>query len=318
MGAPMLDYKDYIYAVYQERGFSRAAQKLHVSQPWLSSVIKKTEQELQLPLFDRSTTPISLTEAGRYYIEQIERISQIEEEMRQRFAQLRMLSGATLHIGSSMFFCTYVLPTLLKEFREQNPQITLTFSEGSTRALTEKLLRGELDLILEVEKVEHRQITTELWAGEEVVLAVPARYGINKSLEPYRYTFDEFLRRNEPGCKKPPVPLRRFAKEPFLLLDRENDVHRRSLQICQNAGFTPEIKLLLTQMMTAYYLVCEGQGVTFLRSTIPEYVAPTESVVFYQLDDPLAARSIYLSYAARGTTDVQRQLIDFMESKCTL
>ena len=311
----MLDYKDYIYAVYRHRNFSKAAQELHVSQPWLSSAVKKTEQELKLPLFDRSTNPISLTEAGRYYIEQVERISAIEEEMRQRFAQMQAVSKATLHIGSSMFFCTYVLPSLLADFREQYPQITLTFTEGSTCALTEKLVRGELDLILEVEQVEERQITTVPWATEEVMLAVPAKYKINRSLSEYCYTFDKFLKRNEPGGRKPPVPLRQFAGEPFLLLNAENDVHRRSLQICQNAGFTPEIKLLLTQMMTAYYLVSEGQGVSFLRSTIPEYVAPTESVVFYQVDDPLATRSIYLSYASRSTTRVRQQLIDYMESR---
>lgn len=314
----MLDYKDYIYAVYRHRNFSKAAQELHVSQPWLSSAVKKTEQELKLPLFDRTTNPVSLTEAGRYYIEQIERISAIEEEMRQRFSQMRAASGATLHIGSSMFFCTYVLPTLLKDFREQYPQVTLTFTEGNIRALTERLLRGELDLILEVERVEEKQITTVPWASEEVALAVPAKYPINKALSEYCYTFDEFLKRNEPGCQKPPVPLKRFEKEPFVLLNGENDIHRRSMEICRNADFTPQIKLLLTQMMTAYYLVCEGQGVTFLRSTIPEYVAPTESVVFYQLDDPLSTRSIYLSYAKRGMTDVRRQLIEFMESKCVL
>ena len=62
----MTDYKEYIYAVYQEKSFSKAAQKLYVSQPWLSSTVKKVEQEVGLPLFDRSTTPISLTEAGAY------------------------------------------------------------------------------------------------------------------------------------------------------------------------------------------------------------------------------------------------------------
>lgn len=314
----MLDYKDYIYAVYRHRNFSKAAQELHVSQPWLSSAVKKTEQELQLPLFDRTTNPISLTEAGRYYIEQIERISAIEEEMRQRFAQMQAVSKATLHIGSSMFFCTYVLPSLLNDFREQYPQIALTFTEGDTRALMDKLARGELDVVLEVENVEQKQVTTVPWATEEVMLAVPAKYKINKALSEYCYTFDEFLRRNEPNSRKPSVPLQRFEKEPFILLNAENDVHQRSLQLCQNAGFTPEIKLLLTQMMTAYYLVCEGQGISFLRSTIPEYVAPTESVVFYQIDDPLAERSIYLSYVKHGMTDVRRQLIEFMESKCEL
>lgn len=314
----VLDYKDYIYAVYRHRNFSKAAQELHVSQPWLSAAVKKTEQELKLPLFDRTTSPISLTEAGRYYIEQIERITAIEEEMKNRFAQMRAVSGATLHIGSSMFFCTYVLPSLLSDFRQENPQITLTFTEGDTRALVEKLARGELDMILEVESIEQKHITTVPWASEEVILAVPAKFRINQSLAEYCYTFDEFLKRNEPGGRKPPVPLKRFAKEPFILLNEENDIHQRSLQICHNAGFTPEIKLLLTQMMTTYYLVCEGQGVSFLRSTIPEYVAPTESVVFYQVDDPLATRSIYLSYVRRGTTNVRQQLIEYMESRCLL
>ena len=57
----MTNYKEYIYAVYQEKGFSKAAQKLYVSQPWLSATIKKAEQELGLPLFDRSTNPISVS-----------------------------------------------------------------------------------------------------------------------------------------------------------------------------------------------------------------------------------------------------------------
>lgn len=58
----MTDYKEYIYAVYQEKSFSKAAKKLYVSQPWLSATVKKVEQELDVRLFDRSTTPISLTE----------------------------------------------------------------------------------------------------------------------------------------------------------------------------------------------------------------------------------------------------------------
>lgn len=78
----MLNYKEYIYAVYQEGSFSKAAQKLYVSQPWLSSVVKKVEQEIKTPIFDRSTTPISLTPAGQYYIQQVEKVMNIEEDMR--------------------------------------------------------------------------------------------------------------------------------------------------------------------------------------------------------------------------------------------
>lgn len=308
----MLNYKEYIYAVYQERSFSKAAQKLYVSQPWLSSVVKKVEQEIKTPIFDRSTNPISLTSAGQYYIQQVEQVMNIEEEMRRHFAQLSS-QETQLHIGSSMFFCTYVLPRLFQEFREENPQITLTLTEGGGNSMTEKLLNHKLDFFLEAEPLQkNEKIQSVAWCMEEIVLAVPARFSINKQLSQYCYSFDELLKRNEPGKKKPAVPLEAFRDEPFLLLQPGNDSYQRSMQLCEHAGFTPKVSVFLTQMMTAFYLVCEGQGVSFLRSTIPEYVTPTESVVFYQLDDPIATRAIYLSSLRQHANPVQQKLLDFM------
>lgn len=225
----MLDYKEYIYEIYREQSFSRAAAKLYVSQPWLSSVVKKVEQELKTPLFDRTTSPISLTPAGRYYIEQVEKVMAIEKEMRQYFSELAEAGRTELHIGSSMFFCTYVLPRLLEEFRAMYPQITLTFTEGGSR---------------------------------ELLLAVPAKFPVNHGLEAYRYTFQELLERHEQGKRKKPVPLKAFKDEPFLLLNQENDSYRRSMAFCRRAGFEPKVSAFLSQMMTAYYLVCEGAGVT--------------------------------------------------------
>jgi len=309
----MTNYKEYLYAVYQERSFSKAAQRLFVSQPWLSATVKKVERELGLPLFDRSTSPISLTQAGQYYMEQVERIMAIEEEMRSHFQELRDSGRTELHIGSSMFFCTYVLPSLLEDFRLQYPEVTLTFTEGGSKTLLEKLLDGQLDFLLEAERPASGRIQSIPWASEEIMLAVPACSPVNERLGKYRYSFEEFLVRAQEGSRRPAVPLDAFAGEHFLLLKEGNDIHRRSLRLCENAGFTPNVSLYLTQMMTAYYLVCEGQGVTFLRSAIPEHVTPTDKVVFYQLDDPQAVRSIYLSYGKRSATPIQQRLIDFMK-----
>ena len=309
----MTKYKEYIYAVYQEKSFSRAAQRLYVSQPWLSATIKKAEQELGLPLFDRSTNPISLTEAGQYYIEKVEDITAIEEEMYEHFKQMRDVGRTELHIGSSMFFCTYVLPDLMKEFQLLYPQVTLTFTEGGNKTLLEKLLNGRLDFLLEAERPANSRIHSIPWASEEIVLAVPAGNPVNERLEQYRYSFGAFLERTQTGNRRPPVPLKAFDQESFLLLKEGNDIHQRSLQLCKNAGFTPHVSLYLAQMMTAYYLVLEGQGITFLRSTIPAHVTPTDKVVFYQLDDSLAVRSIYLSYTQQNKNPVKQHLIDFMK-----
>lgn len=313
----MLDYKDYVYAAYIHRNFSKAAREVHVSQPWFSSAIKKTEQEIQLLLFDRSTNPISLTEAGKYYVEQVERIYAIEDEMRQYFDRIRSGVHDKLRIGSSMFFCTYVLPDMMDEFCEMYPSVKLSFTEGNTKRLTEKLLRGELDIIFEVEPVDHRKIVTKTWGTEEIVLAVPSWYEINEELKEYRYSFEEFVNRDHDEYDRPCVPLGKFRNESFLLLSEENDLHSRSLRICRNAGFVPDVKFHLDQLMTAYYLVCEGQGVTFIRSAIPDHVVATENVVFYRLGDSLAKREVYCSYIDKDMTDIQKRLIEYLDNEAS-
>lgn len=311
----MTDYKEYVYAICTEKSFSKAAQKLHVSQPWLSATVKKVETELGLSLFDRTTTPISLTEAGAYYIKRVEQIMSIEQEMREDLKRMHDAEASEIRIGSSMFFCTYVLPNLLADFRTMYPQVTVTFSEGNSQALLEKLQEGKFDFLLEAEMPSTNRLHVIPWASEELVLAVPTCYKINHELVEYRYTFDEILHRNRPECRKPPVSLEVFKDEPFLLLKEGNDSHDRFLQICRNAGFTPAVKMFLSQMMSAYYLVCEGRGITFLRSTIPEHVYPSDDVVFYRLADPLAVRNIYLSYPKEKISPMRQQLIDFMKEK---
>ena len=70
----MLRDREYVYAVYQERSFSRAAQRLFISQPALSSKVKKVEERVGAPLFYRSTNPIRLTPAGKCYVEAVEQV----------------------------------------------------------------------------------------------------------------------------------------------------------------------------------------------------------------------------------------------------
>lgn len=307
----MTDYKEYIYAVYEEKSFSKAAKKLYVSQPWLSAAVKKVEQELDVRLFDRSTTPISLTEAGAYYIQCIEEIRRIEQDMMQHFQEMRNAQHRVLHIGSSMFFCTYVLPSLLQDFRAAYPHVVIRFEEGNSQQLLQRMLNGKLDVILEAEQLINQQIVHIPWLKEEIVLAVPASYAVNQTLSAYRYSFDEFLHRDT--VHKDPVPLQQFQKEQFLLLTEGNDSYARSLKLCEHAGFTPHVSMYLTQMMTAYYLACEGQGIAFLRSTIPSYVTPTDAVVFYRLDDSLAFRQTYIHYPQKGISPIQSELIQFLQ-----
>lgn len=307
-----LNYMQYVYAVYKEKGFSKAAQKLYVAQPWLSTAVRKVEQELQVPLFDRSTNPITLTEAGRCYISYAEKILGLQNEMEESLKELSSRVNTNVRIGSSMFFCTYVLPRILEDFRARYPETTISMTEGSTSDMMEQLEKGSLDFVLEAEKSSSPNIISSVWASEQIVLAVPRDLKINHRLSEYRYSFEELLAENFDMPAKPAVPLNFFRDESFLLLKKDNDIYERGLALCQHAGFNPKVSLYLEQMMTAYYLVCEGAGVTFLRSTIPQYVIPSDRIVFYRIGGAEAGRYIYLSRLRKKTSPMQQHLIDYL------
>ena len=71
---------DYVYEVYKEGSFSKAAANLYISQPALSATVKKIEKKIGMPLFDRSTVPVQLTECGKKYMKTAEKIMDLEED----------------------------------------------------------------------------------------------------------------------------------------------------------------------------------------------------------------------------------------------
>lgn len=310
----MLKDIEYIYAVYRERSFSKAARRLFISQPSLSAAVKRAEQELGVALFNRSTNPVSLTEAGEYYIKSAEKIMAVEREMREHFAALAAGGPARLRVGSSMFFCSYVLPDIIEAFRREHGSVVVTLSEGSSLALSEKLKDGSLDFMLEAEPPDKNVFEYTVWTTEEIILAVPAAFAINGELEEYRCTFEELAASRRGGPRKPAAPQERFAGEEFLILTKWNDLHRRAMAVCRRAGFTPKVSMYLEQMMTAYYLACEGKGIAFVRDALLDCLPPTGKVFFYRIDSPESVRGIYLSYKKSGNlTQTQRDFIEFMK-----
>ncbi|WZL73408.1 LysR family transcriptional regulator [Clostridiaceae bacterium 35-E11] len=108
----MLKDMEYVYTVYLEKSFSKAAEKLFISQPALSATIKKLESKIKVPIFDRSTNPIQLTPAGKYYIKSIEKIMEIQNDMIEYFNSLAEEKQVSITIGSAAFFCAHILPLI--------------------------------------------------------------------------------------------------------------------------------------------------------------------------------------------------------------
>ena len=100
----MFTWKKYVYEVYKEKSFTKAAQNLYISQPSLSARIKKIEEYIGEPLFDRSTMPLQLTEVGEVYIKAAEEIAQIEQRVENYINDLSGLKTGSLAVGASTLF----------------------------------------------------------------------------------------------------------------------------------------------------------------------------------------------------------------------
>ena len=139
----------YVYEVYRQRSFTRAAQALYISQPSLSQMIRKAEGRIGTTIFDRSTSPIGLTEAGRAYIRAAEQVLQIESDLRRYLDDAERCITGVLTLGGAMLFTSYVLPPLLSAFSERYPGVELRLHEAPTARLKEQLQEGTLDFAVD-------------------------------------------------------------------------------------------------------------------------------------------------------------------------
>ena len=97
----------YVMKINKTRSFSKAAKELYISQPSLSSTVKKLETELGFLIFDRSKNPVELTEKGRIYIEYLEEIMLSEKEMQSKIDRQAVKGKKALRIGATNFFFTF-------------------------------------------------------------------------------------------------------------------------------------------------------------------------------------------------------------------
>lgn len=310
--------QEYIYAVYQERSFSKAAQKLFISQPALSNKVRRVEEQLGVTLFDRSHSPLQLTPAGKYYIETLEKIMKLEEGLQDQLRDLSAQDESSITVGAASFFCSYTLPKLVQLFQRNYPNCSVRLLEGNNGDLTQCLQTGVVDFVLDVDSFEPDLFSRTCWGQEELILVVSSVLEVNGRLKNKRMTFEQIRFSQEERLVHSHVDLKEFQDEEFLLLKRGNSAYQLALAMCHNAGFTPKVSAYMDQMITAYYVAADTKSVTFIRAGALDHVRPTDKLYFYYVDDANAVRPIYLYYKKnRVLPPIAKEFLSFMIEKAS-
>ncbi len=198
--------KDLIYTVFQERSISKAAQKLFIAQPSLSVIIKKLEDDIGTPLFDRSRKPLGMTQAGMEYIRATEAIRHAERTFINYVDALNTLQTGTLALGSNQLFSSLVLPAYISQFLSKCPGIQLQLVDDNSTELKNQITSGQLDLVIDNQVLDEEMFEQELLTTEQLLLAVPSAFPCNRGLEHCRMQRDDILsgRHTLPGMPSPP------------------------------------------------------------------------------------------------------------------
>lgn len=164
----------YIVTLAQERHFGRAAERCFVSQPTLSVAVKKLEEELGVPLFERSKSTVQVTPLGEKIVEQAQRVLEQSSVIKELATAGRDQLASPLRLGAIYTIGPYLFPHLVPALAASAPQMPLYIEEGFTGNLRRKLRNGELDAIIVALPFTETDVVTKALYDEEFEVLIPA------------------------------------------------------------------------------------------------------------------------------------------------
>jgi len=165
--------------VAENLSFRKAAELLFLTQPAVTLQIKALEEDLGVRLFDRSGGSVTLTKQGALLLRYAARLAAVASEAEQKLLTDKGQLLGTLVLGVSTTIAQYVLPRLLSVFLAEHPRLQLALHSGNTDAIVELLLDDKISMGLIEGPARHREVRTEPFMEDELVLIVPEDYGLD-------------------------------------------------------------------------------------------------------------------------------------------
>ena len=277
----------YLVAVAEHRHFGKAAEARFVSQPTLSTQIKKLERELGVELVERNPRHITLTEAGERITERARAILAEVDDIWTISRQAQDPESASLRMGLFPTLAPYLLPHVVPHLRDRFPSLELLLVEEKTEVVLERLGEGLLDVGILAEPIDDDLMHVEPLFEEEFLLAVPV---------------DHPLAEGE-GPVDPAV----LATEPILLLEEGHCLREQALAVCQLAGAAERSGFRATSLETLRQMVGAGVGITLLPALAVQDPVPShQGIRLRTFAEPAPRRTIAMCWRR---TSVHREFL---------
>jgi LysR family hydrogen peroxide-inducible transcriptional activator len=289
----------YIVAVAREKHFGHAAEACFVAQPTLSVAIKKLEDELGVPIFERGGSEISMTPLGSQIVAQAERVLEQTAAIREIAKQNKDPLTGQLRLGVIYTVAPYLLPQLVRNMIERVPQMPLVLQENFTVKLVEMLRQGELDAAIMAQPFPQQGLLVQPLYDEPFVVAMPSSH---------RWSNREKISSAD------------LKNETMLLLGNGHCFRDQVLEVC------PEMARFSTtgdgiartfegsSLETIRHMVASGIGITVLpKASVPDMQAQDGLLRYVPFEAPVPTRRVVIawrkSFTRRPAVEAVRQAV---------
>jgi LysR family hydrogen peroxide-inducible transcriptional activator len=242
----------YLVAVAELRHFGRAADACFVSQPTLSTQLKKLEAELGVTLIERTNRQVLLTPVGERVVAQAQRVLREADRLSQIAEEFADPLGGDFRLGVIPTVAPYLLPRILTPIRKALPTLRIQLTEAQTAVIVEMLREGDLDAVILALPLDEENLVEHLLYSEPFLLAVS---------------------RNHPKAGRKRVSVDDLDDEQVLLLEDGHCLRDQALEVCNSHNSVENTNFRATSLETLRQMVAADVGITLM----PELAVPSRA-----------------------------------------
>jgi LysR family hydrogen peroxide-inducible transcriptional activator len=271
---------EYLVKLADLRHFSKAADACFVSQPTLSTQVRKLEEELGVQLVERAPRQVMLTPVGQDIAERARMVLTDIEQIKAVARRSGNPAEGNFRLGLFPTLAPYLLPHIVPTLRDTYPQLRLQLIEEKTEDIIRLLNQGELDAALLALPVSDENLEMEILFEEPFVLAMPDQHAL---------------------ADRESISLDDLSGTELLLLEDGHCLREHALEVCALAGAHERVDFHATSMETLRQMVAAEVGITLMPLlSVKPPIARTENVTLKPFSDPVPSRTIALVW--RGSS----------------
>jgi DNA-binding transcriptional LysR family regulator len=279
---------EYFQMASRLNNITRAAERLHVSQPNITTAIQKLEHELGVQLFDRSQKQLSLTPEGQVFLNRIEIALQNIQDAVIEVNDYKQLQKGSIKIGIPPMIGSYLFPKIFFNFQRMYPKLEISIFEEGSLAIRKMLENGDLDLGIVIVTNASPTLNVLPLSSNQVLTCLPNNHAL---------------------ANRQTISMVELQAEPLILLKEDSYLRKIVLKEFEQLQIVPRIILSSNQIETIKGLVASGVGLSFLFDVIAQKDPAIQGI---PLDNPIFVDIGLAWKKERYLTRASRALIEYI------